>query len=195
MIPKKECEAITTSIEVTYELNLWCNNDNNHSITFVLLIQPYHPSHYLLTVLPRLTVLPVFRPPVFLAPIGTPEPPVAPFLAPIGTPDPPVFGAVDGLLVEEGNLFTPLDAGSLLTPLEAGSLLTDPIAGFVAAAADLVAVPTAGFFAAGAGRALGCDFGGALYMGRLKACCPPVLVSPKPRGLPAVPILGPTAPV
>lgn len=105
-------------------------------------------------------MLPRFTPLDFWAPIGTPEPPVAPFLAPIGTPDPTDFGAVDGFLVE---------GGSLLTPLEAGNLLTDAVAGLVAAVADLAAVPTAGFFAtavevfgAGAGKALGWDLAGAL---------------------------------
>jgi len=165
-------------------------------MTFVLLIHAVHPifehltSPHFLTVLPRLTV------PVFLAPNGTPEPPEdPPFFAPSGTPEPAGFfaGADEGLLAEEG---------SLLTPGPEGNLLTDPL---VAAAADLVAVPVAGFFAAagegfgkafcaGAGGAFGCDFG-ALYIGRPKACCPPVLLSLRPRGLLAVPVLGTTAPV
>jgi len=117
--------------------------------------------------------------------------------------------ADDGSLLTPGpvgNLLTPGPEGSLLTPGPEGSLLTDPVDGLVAAAADFVKVPVAGFltaagkgfgtdFGADAGRALGCGLGGALYIGRLKVCCPPVLVSPNPRGLLAVPILGPVAPV
>jgi len=136
-------------------------------------------------VLPRLTVLDL------LAPIGTPDPD-DPFLAPIGTPDPVVLGAVDGFD----------EVGSLLTPLEVGNLLTEPAAGLVAAAADLAAVPVAGLFTtaveafgAGAGKALGCGFGGAAYIGRLKVFFPPVLLSARPRGLLAVPTLGTAAPV
>lgn len=146
--------------------------------------------------------------PVFLAPIGTPEPPGPPFFVPSGIPDPAdlIAGGFEGLLAEDGSLLTPGPVGNLLTPGPEGSLLTDPVDDLVAAAADLVAVPIAGFFAAagegfgralgaGAGKALGCGLGGALYIGRLKVRCPPPLVSPSPRGLLAVPILGPAAPV
>jgi len=87
----------------------------------------------------------------------------------------------------------------------------------VAAAADLVAVPVAALFGAGAGNAFGCGFGagagkalgcgfgvgagkalgceeaGARYIGWLKAFLPPVTLLLRPSGLLAVPALGPGA--
>jgi hypothetical protein len=75
----------------------------------------------------------------------------------------------------------------------------------VARAADLAAVPVAGFFEAGAGNAFCCGFcagagkafgfdcSGGRYMGWLKAILPAVGVPLRPRGLLAVPTLEPGA--
>lgn len=153
--------------------------------------------NYFLTAPPRFTVLPRLTELALLAPIGTPEPDEL-FLPPNGIPDPAdlVTGAVDGLLADVGNLLTEPALGLIVLVAAAADLLAVPVAVLVTAAGvDFGGGAGRALGCEGAGKALGCDFGGGVYIPRPKAFFPPLLLSLRPRGLPAVLILGTLAPV